>query len=66
MPNQLKAHPLYYIFGQLAYAVAKADKDLNEKEKEKLREIFVECFSEGSDKEDFSEIIDHVLIKSKK
>ena len=62
----MTAHHIYYTFGQLAYAIAKADEDLNEKEKEKLRDIFVECFSDGSNLADFSEIIDHVLIKSKK
>ncbi len=62
----MTAHHIYYTFGQLAYAIAKADEDLNEKEKEKLRDIFVECLSDGSNLADFSEIIDHVLIKSKK
>tara|TARA_R110002049_G_scaffold265234_2_gene441350 strand:- start:4257 stop:4631 length:375 start_codon:yes stop_codon:yes gene_type:complete len=56
---------LYYALGQLAYAVAKADGEVNYEEKNKLHDIMVAGIKSHKYAFNITEIIFHILQKDK-
>ena len=57
---------LYYALGQLAYAVAKADGQIQKEEKELLHKIVTDEVEKNSYDFDIADIIFHILQKDKK
>ena len=57
---------LYYALGQLAYAVAKADGQIQKEEKDKLHKIVTEEVVKYDLDSDIADIIFHILQKDKK
>ena len=57
---------LYYVLGQLVYAIARANEPINKKERRELHDIFVSKMDSGESELDFSEVISHILDKEKK
>lgn len=56
---------IYYAIGMLAYAVAKADGEIQREEKEQLHSILNEEFKNGHVDTDISEIIFEILRKDR-
>ena len=52
---------LYYALGQLAFAVAKADGQVNAEERQRFHDIVVKGAKETSPSYNISEIIFHLL-----
>ncbi len=57
---------LYYALGQLAYAVAKADGEIQHEEKEQLHKIVTAEVEHHDIDFDYADIIFHILKKDKK
>ncbi len=57
---------LYYVIGQLAYAVARADEVIEAKEKQQLQQILVQTVMQHDIQFDFDIMIFHILQKDKK
>lgn len=61
-----KQQHLYYTLGQLAYAFARTDGQLNKSEKEKLCKIFTDEVQKSEVAFDLSDIIFRIVEKEKK
>lgn len=55
-----------YVFGQLIYAIARANHSLSENDRTKLHDLFVAEMKKGTPDLDFSDVITHILKKEKK
>lgn len=62
---ETKQH-IYYALGRLAYAVARADDQIQKEEKKKLHDIIMEEVRKHNIDFDYSEIISNILKKNKK
>ena len=57
---------LYYVLGQLVYAMAKADESIDKNDRSELHDLFVSEFGDSKSGVDLSEVISHILNKEKK
>ena len=57
---------VYYVLGQLVYAMARANEPLNDIDRSELQDLFVAELSQSETDVDFPEVISHILNKEKK
>lgn len=57
---------LYYVLGQLVYALARAEESIDKTDRLELHDLFVSEFGDCKSGVDLSEVISHILNKEKK